>query len=948
MSLLDEQSQLEYFKTFFGKRYRSHQEQTPQKENKQKSMYQHRTQNACIFESSVSKPIKEFIETEQSYVNQLEEIVYKIMKPIRESIVDPNKTAILDQYSFNRIFINMEDILNVNKSFLSSLKEYQQGSITESFGHILLKHFSKFDCYKIFFLGKSNSLDCHTQNIKQNKIYSKFLLNKEFKGNLGISDVLISPIQRMTRYTLLIQVILNAMSPNDVDIENLQEANTKISNINDMNYGDSSLLNLYHLIRDAPASLIQTRQLLGYFDVTELSLLSGKPSRPVTILVFTDKLMVVKRKNYNIQGKDYLENIEEQIKNTATSTMLQKAKEAYHGLPFEFKGWVDIRAVEIFDGLDDRPITFFLRSCLPKQSSNATEKECENYFRRSDRLYSILPNDNRSNGLNAYLEKKQELITLCQKQFAVSKLKDTTNELYYESKFKRPTYTHIYDEQTYHQAEYKNHILIIYTEDNHPVQHIDLNTLINNDVWIVILITRHKSGGYKPIIRSRTNLIPIREMSREIEYEFMVNNDDQHKHDKNAPLNFIDTLWNNIFFYERRLRATEAFSCIHDGLLRTRGRSRSRSKSLTRAASHISIGKLFARSRSSSPSKQHTLSKEQPDIIDQAVATHVSDPIFKVASVHKYTENPFQPTHDPSYTSNPIHDSSHILRNSKPSKIDTKSHHWQNTKMNRFATSDVFTQKNNDINFIDCFSETVPQQRQQESLLYSGTNGDQDNSYHRPYPYTRRHFLHNPDSQSPETLFRPSSDSSSASSSNDSIPLDSAPYYLSRNSISGDSSSYHPYSSVSSYNSSLRSYFDDQNSDYSFDPRDRHGSIKSTNSSLYEEKLMSIIDGSRRSSSRRASLHPSFYTQPQAPVNSTTQRPRSFNPNENSIAMNIELLKTDFDHLIDHLIRSQQQQLNAQDRKHYYDTACESICDLRSHINSKIDAFMNNTSHHSQ
>jgi hypothetical protein len=71
----------------------------------------------------------------------------------------------------------------------------------------------------------------------------------------------------------------------------------------------------------------------------------------VTLLVFTDKIMIVKRKNYNLQSKDYLENIEEKVKVGSSNTILQKAKEVYNGLPFEFKGWVDIQSVELFHGL---------------------------------------------------------------------------------------------------------------------------------------------------------------------------------------------------------------------------------------------------------------------------------------------------------------------------------------------------------------------------------------------------------------------------------------------------------------------------------------------------------------------------------------------------------------------------------------------------------------------
>lgn len=93
-----------------------------------------------ISNSKASHAIKEFIDTEKKYVDSLENLVTNIMKPIRESIVDPNKTPILDQYSFNRIFINLDDILEVNKAFLDSLVLYKNGQTTETFGQILQRH----------------------------------------------------------------------------------------------------------------------------------------------------------------------------------------------------------------------------------------------------------------------------------------------------------------------------------------------------------------------------------------------------------------------------------------------------------------------------------------------------------------------------------------------------------------------------------------------------------------------------------------------------------------------------------------------------------------------------------------------------------------------------------------------------------------------------------------
>ncbi|CAO3654956.1 unnamed protein product [Mucor hiemalis] len=786
-----------------------------------------------------------------------------------------------------------------------------------------------------------------------------------------MSDVLISPVQRMGRYDLMIKNIISALHTSDFDVPNLKEAYSKVGSINDMRYGsDSSLLNLYYLIREAPASLIQTRKLLGYFDASELSLLTGKTHRPVTILVFTDKIMVVKRKNYNLQSKDYLENIEERVKVGSSNTILQKAKEVYNGLPLEFKGWADIHTVEVFNGLKDRPDTFFLRTRLPELDPNATEKECENYFRRSDRLYSIIPSTGRT--MN-YTEKKQEFITLCQKQFALSKVKETT-ELYHEDKFKLPAYTHIYDEESYSQAEYKNHILIVYVEDNCPSQKINLASLLTDDVWIVILLTHHESGGYKPTIRARASLIPIRDISREMEYESIIGTNAQQK-EANAPLDFIDTLWNNLFFYERRLRATDAFSAINDDLLRERARSRSRSKSLTRVASNMSIGKLFARSRSTSPSR-HSSSNERTDDDDEQATTPAScvpDPIFKVATVNKHTGSEFRTQYSPppslshkshsgpAATTTSINDfyasNTAAEKGYKPSRINTQPHYRYNADSRNTAPSEIFIR--DDHTFIDSFND-IPKQ---EDVLYKGTNHYQDNSYSSRPSYHSSSHRHGSISSSAGTL--------------DAMLFQSSPELMSRPSSGGSSGNSHSSvssetdrtlsrgftmnDSISSNTSSIRSYFDEIN--YFASPtsttrgnsNDRYRS-NNNNTASYDERIMNVIDGSRRSnasstSSRRAPLHPAFYSNPH--ISQQQQQQPSLQPPmahrshtmPDMMSANINRLKDDVNGLIDELIHSQQQLRSQQDMGRYYNSTYEGVQGLRTHIVSRIDNLMENLHH---
>lgn len=50
--------------------------------------------------------------------------------------------------------------------------------------------------------------------------------------------------------------IIKEMKPNDIDCARLQYCLEKLDYLNNVHYGDSSLLNLYHRIKDAPVCII--------------------------------------------------------------------------------------------------------------------------------------------------------------------------------------------------------------------------------------------------------------------------------------------------------------------------------------------------------------------------------------------------------------------------------------------------------------------------------------------------------------------------------------------------------------------------------------------------------------------------------------------------------------------------------------------------------------------
>jgi hypothetical protein len=65
--------------------------------------------------------------------------------------------------------------------------------------------------------------------------------------------------------------------------------------------------------------------------------------------------MIVKRKDPNLKGEKFLDNIRDKmIDQPSNNAFLQKIKEISNGYPLEFKGWVDLSSVEIFNGLQGK------------------------------------------------------------------------------------------------------------------------------------------------------------------------------------------------------------------------------------------------------------------------------------------------------------------------------------------------------------------------------------------------------------------------------------------------------------------------------------------------------------------------------------------------------------------------------------------------------------------
>lgn len=305
----------------------------------------------------------------------------------------------------------------------------------------------------------------------------------------------------------------------------------------------------------------------------------------------------------------------------------------------------------------------------------------------------------------------------------------------------------------------------------------------------------------------------------------------------------------------------------------------------------MSIGKLFARSRSTSPSRHSSSNERTDDDDDQTAAIScVPDPIFKVASVNKHTENEFRsyaPTHSLSHNSAGYFSTTA----DKVPRINTQPHRHSSGPLSEIYVRDDHT-------FIEPFV---------------GSTNYEDNSNGRPSYHNYMGSLSSSAKldemffQSPQHMRRPSSGgsnhshhSSSASSETDRTP----PRGLTMG------------GSLSSNTSSVLSYFENHTFSPPYDT-----SYRTNNSMANDERLMNTIDGSRRShfgvtnNNRKTALHPNIFVNPQSSYQGI---PRRSQTSPNMVANHLSQFKDEVIGMFDDYIQSEQLPRSQKSMGHYH------------------------------
>lgn len=141
----------------------------------------------------------ELLQTERAYVKDLETCIETYLKEVRSGVNVPKK--LIGKESV--VFMNIEIIYQFHKQiFLKELEKYE--TIPEDVGHCFVTWAAKFDIYVPFCQDKKKSNDFVVQN--GGSYFDD--IQQRLKIEHPLQAYLIKPVQRITKYQLLLEQIL--------------------------------------------------------------------------------------------------------------------------------------------------------------------------------------------------------------------------------------------------------------------------------------------------------------------------------------------------------------------------------------------------------------------------------------------------------------------------------------------------------------------------------------------------------------------------------------------------------------------------------------------------------------------------------------------------------------------------------------------------------------------
>eukprot|EP01114_Cavostelium_apophysatum_P015268 TRINITY_DN4122_c0_g1_i4.p1 TRINITY_DN4122_c0_g1~~TRINITY_DN4122_c0_g1_i4.p1 ORF type:complete len:945 (+),score=286.26 TRINITY_DN4122_c0_g1_i4:179-3013(+) len=246
---------------------------------------------------------REIYTSELQYLKHLDNLVLNYL-PKMKDICSADEIKI--------IFSNVVVLKNFSNKLLQELEQrIANWTQTQTVGDIFLKFYPFFKAYNQYCNNYDSALACYTECMKRPDFVN--LCNAELartKDGLGpdLQSLLITPVQRIPRYSLLLKELLKLTTPSHPDYENVSKALEKIKEVTD-------LIN-WNVIQTDTAKVYDTivqnvRGIMPYMMVHRKFIMEGlfnialgtkQPGRflPQWLLLFTDMIFLVSGTTGNV------------------------------------------------------------------------------------------------------------------------------------------------------------------------------------------------------------------------------------------------------------------------------------------------------------------------------------------------------------------------------------------------------------------------------------------------------------------------------------------------------------------------------------------------------------------------------------------------------------------------------------------------------------------------
>ncbi|KAJ3288737.1 Intersectin 1 (SH3 domain protein) [Borealophlyctis nickersoniae] len=257
--------------------------------------------------------IFELIQTEQSYVRDLQLIVEVFYAPLTQLLTPPD---------IRTLFSNIEEVLFVNSLILSDFEtaQIEQSFVMGGIGRLFIRHADKLSCYQPYCANFGTALKLLQKRRREDARLAEFLKTQQNQNpkcrSLDLSSFLLEPMQRITRYTLLLRQILHHTPVGHPDHDDIlaaleiaeatadrvnvaareQESRDKIEEV-------SAVLDLEITGEDHKLDLFAPTRFLGpRMFVHEGPLQKSKSGRKLHGYLFNDLLLLAQAKSKSAQG----------------------------------------------------------------------------------------------------------------------------------------------------------------------------------------------------------------------------------------------------------------------------------------------------------------------------------------------------------------------------------------------------------------------------------------------------------------------------------------------------------------------------------------------------------------------------------------------------------------------------------------------------------------------